>query len=146
MSDTRSKRITSPFSTSFSLTSIQFEWGSPKLNTIGITQSGHFIIMLTLRLCFGVTTRRAEELVNPIGDRFNKIGITAAESLKQRGYAAEDHYCTTSDVYRLCLTRGRNPLFRYGSLLAMQSSTTESSPYFATEFYRQVWLSNSASV
>ena len=83
-------------------------------NMIGSTRLGHFFIILTLSLCLSATTSGAEDLVNPIDDKFTKIGITPAESLKQRGYLAEEHFFTTPDGYRLCLTRGRNPLFKSG--------------------------------
>jgi len=78
-----------------------------------IVRSGHFFIILILRLCLGVLFSKAEQVVDPITDRFTKIGITAAESIRHRGYLAEEHYFTTPDGYRLCLTRGRNPLFKY---------------------------------
>jgi len=77
-----------------------------------IAPSKHFFIILTLRLCLCVIDSNAEEFVDPIDDRYKKVGITAAESLQERGYLAEEHFFVTPDGYRLCLTRGRNPLFK----------------------------------
>ena len=113
-----------------------------------IAGSKHLLIILTLRLCLSVTGSITKQLVNPIDDKFTKPGITAAESLEQRGYLAEEHYFTTPDGYRLCLTRGRNPLFRHGMSPGNGIFNNREPILFIHGIVStgQVWLSNSAFV
>ena len=115
---------------------------------IGSTGSGHSFIILTFRLCLSVTTRGAGGLVIPIDDKFTKIGITPAESLQQRGYLAEEHFFTTPNGYRLCLTRGGNPLFKSRRSSSNEIINTKEPILFIHGIVStgQVWLSNSAFV
>jgi len=113
-----------------------------------LTLSGYSFFILIFGLCLSVTVSRAEKLVDQIDDKYTKIGITVAESLEQRGFLAEDHYFTTPDGYTLCLTRGRNPLFKYGKSSSNEIIKTKEPILFIHGILctSQVWLSNSAFV